>query len=156
VLLGLALLANAYPVLSILPVIFAPLGHELVMAWGQWLERRREPAFHCENGVMVLSVYPDSPAEKMGLQVGDVIKSVNGVEVQDLSQLVNEISPWAVDPVFVVENQFLEPRRREVHFRGKVPPLGIIPAPHPSQAAYMKVKEGWLKRLWNGWRGKRK
>ena len=93
VLLALALAANAYPVLSILPVLFAPLGHELVILWGQWREQNRQPVFHGEDGVMVLSVYPDSPAENMGLRVGDVIKSVNGVEVGDLSQLVQEISP---------------------------------------------------------------
>jgi len=112
--------------------------------------------FHAADGVMVLSVYPGSPAEQMGLQPGDVIKSVNGAEVKDLSQLVNEISPWAVDPVFVVENQFLEPRRREVRLRGKVPPLGIIPAPHPAQGTYMQFKEGFLRSLWNRWRAKRK
>ena len=156
VLLALALAANAYPVLSILPVLFAPLGHELVILWGQWREQNRQPVFHGEDGVMVLSVYPDSPAENMGLRVGDVIKSVNGVEVGDLSQLVQEISPWAVDPVFVVENQFLDPKRREIHFRGKVPPLGIIPAPHPNQGAYMRIKDGALKSLWNRWRAKRK
>ena len=38
VLLGLALAANAYPALAILPVIFAPLGHELVILWGRWRE----------------------------------------------------------------------------------------------------------------------
>lgn len=156
VLLGLALLANANPVLSLLPVLFAPLGHELVILWSQWREQHREPVFRGDDGVMVLSVYPGSPAEQMGLQVGDVIRSVNGVEVRDLSQLVNEISPWAVDPVFVVENQFLEPKRREVRFRGTVPPLGIIPAPHPAQAAYMRVKDGWIKRLWYRWKAKRK
>jgi hypothetical protein len=156
VLLGLALAANAYPVLSLLPVLFAPLGHELVIRWSQWREQSREPVFHAADGVMVLSVYPGSPAEQMGLQPGDVIKSVNGAEVKDLSQLVNEISPWAVDPVFVVENQFLEPRRREVRLRGKVPPLGIIPAPHPAQGTYMQFKEGFLRSLWNRWRAKRK
>ena len=154
VLLGLALAANAYPALAILPVIFAPLGHELVILWGRWREQRREPVFHGEEGVMVLSVYPGSPAEQMGLQAGDVIKSVNGIAVENLSQLVTEISPWAVDPVFVVENQFRQPRRREILFRGKVPPLGIIPAPHPQQGSYVRLREGFFQSLWKRWRAK--
>ena len=156
VLLGLSLLANKFSVLSILPVIFASLGHELVIFWGKRREWRREPVFHGDNGVMVLSVYPNSPAEQMGLQEGDVIKSVNGVEVSDLKQLVDEISPWAVDPVFIVENRFLQPKQREVRFKGTVPPLGIIPAPHPGQASYVHFKDGYLKSLWKKWRARRK
>ena len=150
--LVLALAAYAYPALAILPVFFAPLGHVLVILWGRWLEQRREPVFHGEEGGMVLSVYPGSPAEQMWLQAGDVIKSVNGIAVENLSQLVTEISPWAVDPGFVVENQFRLPRRREILFRGKVPPLGIIPAPLPLQGSYVRLREGFFQCLWKRWR----
>lgn len=156
VLLALALVANKYEALVLLPVIFAPLGHELVIFWGQWREQKGEPAFHGDGRVMVLSVYPGSPAEKMGLQVGDVIRSVNGVEVKDLNELVNQLSPWVLDPVFVVENQFLEPQKREVRFQGKIPPLGIIPAPNPHEGSYMRQKDGLIKRLWKKWLAKGK
>lgn len=156
VLLGLSLVANEYSFLSILPVIFAPLGHELVIQWGQRREQNRTPVFHGEDGVMVLAVYPDSPGEKMGLGAGDVITHINGVEVSNLGQLVHEISPWAIEPVFTVENQFRNPTQRKIRYKGKVPPLGIIPAPHPGQGAYMRVREGFLKNLWNKWRTKRK
>lgn len=155
-LLGLALLANRLPVLSILPVVFAPLGHELVIYWGQKREQNREPVFHGEKGVMVLAVYPSSPADKMGLTAGDVIRSINGVEIPDLSALANHISPWLIDPVLVVENQFRTPTQREISFKGKIPPLGIVPTPHPGQGAYMRFKDGFLKNLWNKWRAKRK
>ncbi len=45
------------------------------------------------GGVVVLSVAPDSPAMKAGIQPGDVIRAVNGVEVrnlEDLSKLLAE------------------------------------------------------------------
>lgn len=155
-LLGLALAANAYPLLAILPVIFAPLGHELVIQWGQKREQTREPVFHGEDRVMVLTVYPGSPAEKMGLGVGDVITHVNGVAISNLAQLVQEMSPWAIDPVFTVENQFRQPNRRQIHYKGKVPPLGIIPTPHPAQGAYMCIREGLVKSLWSKWKAKGK
>lgn len=154
VLLALAFLANHWSELALLPVVFAPLGHELVVYWGKRREESREPVFHSENGVMVLAVYPNSPAEKMGLEIGDVIKSINGVEVSDLSSLVNQVSPWLIDPVFVVENQFHSPRQREIAYKGKVPPLGVIPTPHPGQGAYMRIKGGFLKNLWDKWRSK--
>lgn len=155
-LLALALVANAYSVLSLLPLVFAPLGHELVILWGQRREQQRDPVFVSGEGVMVLEVYPGSPAEAMGLQAGDVIRAVNGVKVQDLSQLVNEISPWVIDPVLVVENQFLQPSTREIHFKGRIPPLGIIPTPHPGQGAYVRFKDGFVKSFWKKWKAKRK
>lgn len=156
ILLGLAFLADRYPVLSILPVLFSPLGHELVIYLGQEAERSRPPVFQTESGVMVLAVHPGSPAEEMGLGPGDVILSVNGSAVENLPSLVQELSPWAVDPVFTVENSLRTPSRRTVTFRGKVPPLGIIPAPHPQQRFYMRFGESPMQRLWNRLRRKRK
>ena len=151
VLLVLALLANSAPILSFLPALFAPIGHELVIYWGRRREERREPIFHTDAGVMVLDVYPNSPAEQMGLETGDVIKSVNGVAVTNLQELVNQILPWVIDPVLVVENEFKEPKRREIRFKGKLPPLGFIPTPQGQQGFYVKVKEGlvlrWLRKL---------
>lgn len=39
------------------------------------------------TGVMIASVLPNSPAEKMGLGVGEIIRKVNGVEVHSERQL---------------------------------------------------------------------
>ncbi|HHY15959.1 MAG TPA: PDZ domain-containing protein, partial [Firmicutes bacterium] len=152
ILLGLALLANALPALTILPIIFSPLGHELVIYWGRRREKRNEPVFHGEDGVMVLDVYPDSPAAKMGLGAGDVIKSINGVAVSDLSALVSQVSPWVIDPVVVVENQFRRPQRREIEYKGKIPPIGIIPTPHAQQGFYVRIKEGPIRNWLRQWR----
>lgn len=155
VLLGLAVLANEIPALTVLAAVFAPVGHELVIYWGRRREQVREPVFHTEQGVMVLDVYPDSPAEQMGLTAGDVIKSVNGVIVSDLSAFVSEISPWVIDPILVVENQFKVPSRREIEFKGKIPPLGFIPTPHAQQGFYVRIKEGPLQNWLQKWRTER-
>ena len=39
------------------------------------------------SGVMIAGVLPNSPAEKMGLDVGEIIRKVNGVEVHSERQL---------------------------------------------------------------------
>lgn len=39
------------------------------------------------DGVMIAAVLPDSPAEKMGLVAGEVIRKVNGVEVHTVREL---------------------------------------------------------------------
>ncbi|NLM38587.1 MAG: PDZ domain-containing protein [Firmicutes bacterium] len=155
-LLGLALLADRYSYLAAAAVLFAPLGHELVIYLGQKGEKTRPPVFQTDSGVMVLAVHPDSPADKMGLGPGDVIRSVNGTEVENLPELIDQLSPWIVDPVFEVENELTAERTRTVTYRGKVPPLGIIPAPHPRQRFYMRMGEPPLKRLWQRLRRKRK
>lgn len=82
-----------------------------------------------------------------------MIKSVNGIAVENLSQLVTEISPWAVDPVFVVENQFRQPRRREILFRGRCRPWGSFLHPIPSRGP-MCGCGGIFQSLWKRWRAK--
>jgi len=44
-----------------------------------------------DGGVLITEVMEDSPAEKAGLKAGDVILSVAGEEVEDASDLVEEI-----------------------------------------------------------------
>ncbi len=155
-LLGLSLVANARPIWQILPATFAPLGHELVIYLGRRREEENEPIFHSDDGVMVMEVYPNSPGEEMGLGAGDVIKMINGIKVTDLQDLVTEVTPWVIDPILVVENQFRTPERREIKFKGKIPPLGIIPTPHPEQGFYVKPRDSFLQRQWKRWRAKRK
>ena len=46
---------------------------------------------HTGNGVKVAYVSPDSPAEKAGLQKGDVILQLNYTRVADLKEYSNEL-----------------------------------------------------------------
>ena len=46
------------------------------------------------DGVFITQVEPGSPAEKGGLQVGDIVVEVNGVIVSSTSQLQSEISKY--------------------------------------------------------------
>ncbi len=82
---------------------------------------------------------PIRPRRRWGLGAGDVIKSINGVAVSDLSALVSQVSPWVIDPVVVVENQFRRPpQRREIEYKGgKIPPIGIIPTPPTHSRDFM-------------------
>jgi membrane-associated protease RseP (regulator of RpoE activity) len=54
------------------------------------------------QGVYVQSVYPNTAAETMGLQPGDVITSINGAPIGSMSELRNEVSLNQIgDPVEV-------------------------------------------------------
>jgi serine protease Do len=45
-----------------------------------------------KNGVLVQRVHPDGPAEKAGIKVGDIIVSIDGRNIKDGDDLVNEIA----------------------------------------------------------------
>ncbi len=55
------------------------------------------------RGALVAKVLPDSPAQKAGLQVGDVILSFNGQEVQKSSQLPPMVGGSPIDKPAEVE-----------------------------------------------------
>src|SRR5579871_729980 len=52
---------------------------------------RRKLKLPSSDGVYVIEVMPDSPAEKAGLKHGDVITHVNGKLVDDEDELVDDL-----------------------------------------------------------------
>jgi serine protease Do len=51
-----------------------------------------ERVYGAKNGIIIRSVTPGQPADKAGLKAGDVIVSINGRELKDGDDLVNDIS----------------------------------------------------------------
>jgi len=73
-----------YPLASIVLVALAIIGRELLFMRQRLIEDNLPFYFSQRNhGVMILGVIPDSPAEKMGLSVGEVVFKVNGVTITD-------------------------------------------------------------------------
>ncbi|MCM2536068.1 PDZ domain-containing protein [Neobacillus pocheonensis] len=73
-----------YPLMSIGVTAFAVIGRELLTL----MQRVRDdslPFYFSKknNGLMILGIIPESPASKMGLQVGEVISKANSVVVRD-------------------------------------------------------------------------
>jgi S1-C subfamily serine protease len=59
--------------------------------------------FTQKNG-LIFKVYPDSPADQRGLQVGDKIEKINGVEVSGLSSLeINKLLSGQVGEKLALE-----------------------------------------------------
>ena len=71
-----------YPLASIVVVALAMIVRELLSMRLRLKEENRPLYFsRKQQGVMILGVIPDSPAEKMGLGIGEVIMKVNGIDV---------------------------------------------------------------------------
>ncbi|ADL08423.1 PDZ domain-containing protein [Thermosediminibacter oceani] len=84
VLLLLAIMASRIHAFKYIAALFAPIAHEALIIMGRKNERERPPLFTPPTrGVRVLDVLKDSPAEKMGIEPGDIILSINGRQVED-------------------------------------------------------------------------
>ncbi len=91
-LLAIALAAVYYSPLVVPGVILAPLGHELLVVYGNKREMSREPLYRDDTrGVKVMMVLPGSAAEQAGLKQGDIIQKVNGFPVHSLAELLARI-----------------------------------------------------------------
>ena len=73
-----------YPLASIVIVALAIIGREVISLRQRLFEDNLPFYFSKRNhGLMIFGVIPDSPAEKMGLKVGELITKANGVLIND-------------------------------------------------------------------------
>ncbi|NRD76663.1 PDZ domain-containing protein [Bacillus sp. BRMEA1] len=73
-----------YPLIAIIAAAFAILGREFLAFVTYWRDDSLPAYFSRRNqGLMIIGIIPGSPAEKMGLQVGEIIAKANGVAVKD-------------------------------------------------------------------------
>ena len=80
----LSLAGYWYPLFSIVVAALAVIGRELLALIAYLKDESMTSYFSKKNnGVMIIGIIPDSPASKMGLQVGEIISKANGVLVRD-------------------------------------------------------------------------
>ncbi len=91
-LLILAVGSEFFSPLVLLGVIFAPLGHEMLILYGKKKEESRPPRYRQgEAGVTLMMVLPGTSACESGLLQDDVILRVNGDPVTDNRDLLEKI-----------------------------------------------------------------
>ncbi|MEW9052385.1 MAG: PDZ domain-containing protein [Neobacillus sp.] len=73
-----------YPLTSIVVAALAIIGRETISLM-QRMKDDSLPFYFSKrnNGLMIIGIIPQSPADKMGLQVGEIIAKANGVVVRD-------------------------------------------------------------------------
>ena len=71
-----------YPILTMVAIGFSILGRVLIPIIHQ-IKNNTQPYYFSkpQPGIVVLDIIPGSPAEKMGLKIGEIIKTVNGLPV---------------------------------------------------------------------------
>ncbi|OPL14750.1 MAG: hypothetical protein AVO34_01055 [Firmicutes bacterium ML8_F2] len=177
ILLCLAVGSEYYSFLVLPGVIFAPLGHELLILYGNRQENNRPPLYReGPYGVSVMMVLPASPADDAGLREGDLITKINGQQVTGNPDLLQKID----DSYFMI---FIEGERKGESFsvvlkkrssptrdgflNGKMErnrqtfnhpllhrcaALGLIPAPPADSKIFLVMKQGRSSKWLNKWK----
>ncbi len=177
-LIALALASEFYAWVTPAAVLFAPLGHEAVIHYGNRLEHSRTALYRSTaEGVPLMAVLPQSAASRAGLHAGDLIRRVNGAPVNSDLELLMRIE----ESYFMVLleglreggafSTVLNKRRPEEKNSPDLPllerppatsgrtslwhrgaGLGLIPAPSDQTAVYAQARpagaSGLLSRLW--------
>ena len=82
------------------------------------------------EGVLVDSVYPESPAEQAGLKKGDILTDVNGDKLAEPRSLMVQMAA-----VKAAEDGKVAPLKLTVLRKGETVKLELTPAERPAQAA---------------------
>lgn len=165
ILLIIAVGSEYVPWLILPGILFAPLGHELLILHGKKMEDSRPPRFRsAESGVSLMMVLPGTAAHEAGLLDADLITKVNGEPVTDSQNLMQKIE----DSYFMVllegmraGNPFslvMKKRYREetkngnlghirlkpqssYHMVHRGADLGLIPVPAPDSPVYLEIRK---------------
>lgn len=97
--IGFAIPANMVKSVMVQLIEFGDVKRGILGVGVQPLSPELAKAFNIDNtnGAAVTQIQPNSPAQQAGVQVGDIITSVNGVEVKNASDVVNIIGFLRVD-----------------------------------------------------------
>lgn len=155
-LLVMAILADRSPAMALAAALFAPLGHEVVIYIGRYIELRGKPLYTPDpRGVRVLDVLRDGPAWKAGLRPGDVIMAINGQKLADRDDLLN----WLQSPVLSLTIYYFSRTSGATRLALMAYPepgrlWGIAPVPSGNEEQYVELATTgplgrWLQKTWS-------
>jgi len=77
-----------YPPVVYASIAIAIIGREWITSRQKNIEKAKSFYFSRKNnGLMILGIVPDSPADKMGLKIGELITKVNNIPIRDEIEL---------------------------------------------------------------------
>ncbi|WNR44720.1 PDZ domain-containing protein [Paenibacillus roseipurpureus] len=142
VMLGAAVAAHFWTPFALLGAVLSIVVHEGVLFYNQWAESKMTPFYiHSERGLLVLSVVPNSPAQELGIGVGEVIHKVNGLKIKTKTDLHAAMSLNSAFCRLEILNHQGEVRflKRGI-FAGDHHQLGILLAPDQDVLYYLEQR----------------
>jgi hypothetical protein len=175
ILLVIAISSEYIPMMVLPGVIFAPIGHELLILYGKKREFSEKLLYRSgENGVPLMMAIPGTAAEESGLRQNDVISRINGEPVTDSLEMLQKIEDSyfmvlmegmrGAEPFsLVLKKKYEKSDEKPDSFQAALrqsssyyllhrgASLGIIPVPSAGSPVYLEVKKsdprGRFKRL---------
>lgn len=127
--------------LKFLVLVFAPLAHEGIMLIQRNLEMKGKPKYISSNeGIMVLAVAPNSPANEMGIKSGDLLVEINSEKIESedrIMEIIKECSNFIWFKVKRVAGNFEQVSYNRMNKNKR---LGIVFVPRNVPKNSMVVK----------------
>lgn len=129
------------PVLAILPALYAPLGHELLIKIGQKQENKGEYLYtEPSQGVMILDVLEGFAAEQAGLKTGDILLELNEQPLEKTADLYTIESQLTGQVTVTYKRE--DQRLQAILAKGTASSLGIITVPEARGLRYLDFNGG--------------
>jgi hypothetical protein len=149
-LLFLSIVSSYVYAFKFIAALFAPLAHEYLIEHQKRKEKKGTPLFaHVEDGLKILDTLPGGVAEKMGMQPGETITTVNNKSIRTEVELENFFSVYI--PYVWVEVKDRGGNIRTLEYKNYnegIDSLDVLIVPE-SNEGLLTVKEGksYIRRL---------
>lgn len=133
-----------------LAAVSAPLFHELFIILSKREQMHGKPAFTVPwRGLRVLEVVPESPAQKMGIQRGDILFRLNGRDINSEDMLREVISQCGSFIWVDIERRGKVITLEYRDYQNAIERLGVVFVPR-NTGKYFRIDEqrGIIFRLW--------
>lgn len=104
ILTGAAQFAEINTITQIAVIIFAPAAHEFMLYIQRAVEAKKNYIYISDEGICILDVIKNSPAEKIGIRSGDKILEINGEKVDNEKKLFATLRKSYIKMDFVIRN----------------------------------------------------
>ena len=148
ILLLLAILSEYLFIFGILAAMFSFLGHEAIIYISRKIELLNKPIYVPPRvGVKALDILEDTPAFRAGIRSGDIILSVNDIQVNNKTELEHLIKHYSSFEISFISDLDKKHKRAQVtkdideHF-------GILPVPEGYEDAYVQLSSSSILKRW--------
>nr|PZN05110.1 MAG: PDZ domain-containing protein [Bacillota bacterium] len=149
-LLFFSIMASRISAFKYVAAVFAPVAHETLIILGKRREKQSTPLFTPpERGVRVLDLVKGSPADKMGIEPGDVLLAINGrpIWAEDDVRIIVETRPTYVWLDVVKPDGEFRTVEMAAYPEG-MGMLGVLVVPKNREVPFVVVEEkGLIERL---------
>lgn len=156
-LLILARLSQSYYIFKYIAAIFAPLAHEIIIRIGRQMEEKDFIFTPVEEGLRVLDTLPKSIGEKIGLNPGDILISLNGHRIysnKDIEDILFFRPNYIWLEVYDIKGGFITKEYKD--YINGVTHLGIVVVPRvPEQIFMVEESKTIISRLVDRLKGKK-